>query len=103
MGAPYNYLVTAADLDAGDSLTLTAPTRPGWLTLTPAANGAATLAGTPAPADVGANPVLLRVVDAAGATAAQSFTITVVAAPVASGNITGTVVDENGAACPRPR
>ena len=97
VGAPYNYLVTAADLDAGDSLTLTAPTRPGWLTLTPAANGAATLAGTPAPADVGANPVLLRVVDAAGATATQSFTITVAAAPVASGSITGTVVDENGA------
>ncbi len=46
---------------------------------------------------MGANPVLLRVVDAAGATATQSFTVTVAAAPVASGSITGTVVDENGA------
>ncbi|MDX9955801.1 MAG: putative Ig domain-containing protein [Anaerolineae bacterium] len=78
-GAPYTYTITADDpnLIHGDVLTLTAPTLPAWLTLTDHGNGTATLSGTPARADAGAHPVVLRVTDSSGLTATQTFTITV--------------------------
>lgn len=73
----YTYDVTAADADSGDTLTITAVTLPAWLTLTDHGDGTATLAGTPAAADVGDHPVSLQVADQAGATGTQDFTITV--------------------------
>jgi hypothetical protein len=75
----YTYTVTAADPDLihGDSLTLTAPLLPAWLTLTDHGDGTATLSGTPTNADVGQHPVVLRVTDSGGLFAEQSFTITV--------------------------
>lgn len=76
---PYAYTVTARD-DNGDALTITAPTLPGWLTLTDHGNGAATLTGTPPIA--GTYAVVLRVADQAGLTAEQSFTITVAEKPL---------------------
>jgi VCBS repeat-containing protein len=76
-GVAYTYDVAAADVDnAVTDLTITAPTRPGWLTLTDNGDGTATLAGTPTPADAGDHPIVLRVFDGAAA-ATQSFTITV--------------------------
>ncbi|MFO0970545.1 MAG: Ig-like domain-containing protein [Gemmataceae bacterium] len=75
--APYSYAITTADPDAGDSRTISAVTLPAWLTLVDNGNGTATLSGTPANADVGNNAVVLKVTDAAGASANQSFTVAV--------------------------
>ncbi len=76
----YTYDVTAEDVDAGDMLTITAPTLPTWLTLTDGGDGTATLSGTPGSADVGDHAVALLVEDSGGLTDTQSFTITVIAA-----------------------
>jgi hypothetical protein len=73
----YTYDVTATDPDAGDTLTITAPTLPAWLTLTDNGDGTATLTGTPTNADVGDNSVSLLVSDSGNGTATQAFTITV--------------------------
>ncbi len=76
---PYTYTVRAADVDLpANVLTITAPVKPAWLTLTPAGNGTAALAGTPSSAELGAHPVTLQVSDAGGLVDTQSFTITVV-------------------------
>jgi hypothetical protein len=72
----YTYNVTSSDPDAGDTLAITAPTLPAWLTLTDNGDGTATLAGTPGDADVGANNVSLQVSDGT-APVTQDFTITV--------------------------
>jgi len=77
-GQPYVYAIQSADVDAGDSLAITAPVLPGWLTLTDNGDGTASLEGTPGDADVGDHAVELQVTDAAGAFATQAFTITVV-------------------------
>jgi gamma-glutamylcyclotransferase (GGCT)/AIG2-like uncharacterized protein YtfP len=77
--APYTYAVTADDPDLihGDALTITAITLPAWLTFEDHGDGAATLSGTPANADVGAHAVALLVTDSGGLTDTQTFTITV--------------------------
>jgi hypothetical protein len=96
----YTYAVTATDANAGDVLTITAPTRPTWLTLTPTGNGTATLTGTPHLADLGNHDVVLHVIDAEGLVAEQSFSITVTSnntAPLAVGNIQAQVDDEGDA------
>jgi hypothetical protein len=75
--AAYRYDVTATDVDnALADLTITAPTLPGWLTLTDNGDGTATLTGTPTPTDIGDHPVVLQVSDGT-ATTTQPFTITV--------------------------
>jgi len=79
-GVAYTYHITATDVDAGDLLTITAPTSPPWLTLTDNGDGSATLNGTPANDDVGDHGVELQVKDSAMATDTQVFTITVEAA-----------------------
>ena len=73
----YTYNVTIADVDnAVTDLTIAAPTRPGWLTLTDNGDGTATLTGIPTQTDTGDHPVVLQVSDGA-ATTTQPFTITV--------------------------
>lgn len=76
-GTPYAYAVVAGDPDLihGDALTITAPTRPSWLTLTDHGNGTATLAGTPA--NTGTCTVTLRATDRTGTFAEQEFVIKV--------------------------
>ena len=74
--APYSYSITTTDLNVGDTRTLTAPTKPAWLTFTPGANGSGTLAGTPAQAQVGSHNVVLSVSDGT-VSVTQSFTIVV--------------------------
>ena len=76
-GTAYTYNIAAEDPTSGDTLTITAPTKPDWLTLTDNGDGTATLTGTPANKDVGANNVVLRVTDSTGQSVEQSFTITV--------------------------
>ncbi|HET6628231.1 MAG TPA: FG-GAP-like repeat-containing protein [Woeseiaceae bacterium] len=78
-GEAYSYDITATDADSGATLTITAPTLPGWLTFTDNGDGTATLSGTPAAGDVGEHAVSLEVSDGTD-TAVQDFTITVEAA-----------------------
>ncbi|MEA3308677.1 MAG: putative Ig domain-containing protein, partial [Chloroflexota bacterium] len=78
VGQLYTYTVTAADVDMGDALTITAPTLPSWLTLVDYGGGVALLSETPAEADLGAHPVELLVHDSGGLTDTQIFSITVV-------------------------
>ncbi|MEQ9168238.1 MAG: putative Ig domain-containing protein, partial [Fulvivirga sp.] len=75
--AVYTYNVQATDPDVGDVLMLTATQKPSWLTFTNNGSGTATLTGTPTNADLGSNPVTLRVVDNSGAAINQVFTINV--------------------------
>ncbi|WP_297891191.1 Ig-like domain-containing protein, partial [Shewanella sp.] len=84
--AAYSYTFAASDSDVGDVLTLSALTKPSWLSFN-AANGV--LSGTPGNADVGSHAVTLKVTDTDGLTAEQSFSITVTNvndAPVAIGS-----------------
>jgi len=73
----YSYAVVAEDVDAGDTLTITAPISPTWLALTDNGDGTATLEGTPTNADVGDHRVKLLVRDTDGLTGTQDFTVTV--------------------------
>jgi Ca2+-binding RTX toxin-like protein len=61
-GAAFNKIVNATDPD-GDPITITAVSKPEWLTVTDNGNGTATLSGTPAAVYGGSNPVILRVSD----------------------------------------
>ena len=77
---PYAYLISATDVDLGESnsLTISAVAIPGWLTLASSGDGTAILSGTPSAADVDAdNTVSLRVSDQSGLTDTQDFVITV--------------------------
>jgi VCBS repeat-containing protein len=74
-GRPYAYTATAADGN-GDPITLTAPTRPSWLSFSDQGDGTALLSGTPGSSAVGAQAVVLQASDGV-ATAQQAFTLTV--------------------------
>jgi MYXO-CTERM domain-containing protein len=90
--------VAASDVDAGDSLTITATTLPTWLTLTDNGDGTASLAGTPDNADVGTHSVALEVTDGM-ASDTQSFDIAVTNvndAPVAPDESVTTDDTDNG-------
>ncbi|MTI20255.1 tandem-95 repeat protein, partial [Fulvivirga sp. RKSG066] len=77
-GLQYSYNMTTTDPDAGDVLTITAPTGlPSWLTLTDNGDGTALLAGTPGNPDLGTHNVSLRVTDASGAQDNENFQIVV--------------------------
>ena len=56
----YSYTTTASDEDAGDEVTLTCTTVPGWLTCTDGA-----LTGTPSNSDVGSHAVVITATDVA--------------------------------------
>lgn len=75
--AVYTYNITVTAPEAGDTLAITATTKPTWLTLTDNGDGTATLTGTPTNADVGSNPVALLVTDAGTLTGTQPFNIAV--------------------------
>jgi predicted outer membrane repeat protein len=75
--SPYRYSITAHDVDSGDTLTVTAPIKPAWLTLAATGNGSAVLSGTPTDADAGEHALSLRVTDAGGLSATQTYTLTV--------------------------
>ena len=73
IGMPYSYTATATDPDVGDTLTLSAPTLPAWLSFNPSTG---VLSGIPTNAQVGNHNVVLRVSDGTVAVD-QGFTITV--------------------------
>jgi VCBS repeat-containing protein len=70
----YSYTFAANDVDAGDSLTYAATTKPDWLNFN---TSTGVLSGTPTNAHVGNHAVVLNATDAAGAVVTQSFTVTV--------------------------
>ena len=72
----YGYNIATRDIDTGDTLTITAPTKPSWLSLADKGDGSGTLSGTPTTFDVGTHDVTLRVSDGTEQ-AEQSFTVTV--------------------------
>jgi hypothetical protein len=71
-GVLYSYTPSATDPDPSSTLTLAAPTLPGWL----AFNGT-TLSGTPTQANVGNHNVVLTVSDGIATPVQQAFQITV--------------------------
>ncbi len=79
-GTLYTYNITASDPNTGDVLTITAPTKPSWLSFFDNGNGTATLSGTPTNLDLGSHSVELLVSDNNGGTDTQSFSIFVLPA-----------------------
>ena len=71
----YSYTITTSDVDI-ETVTITAPTLPSWLTLIDNGDGTATLSGTPTNAEVGSHSVVLNVSDGS-LSSNQSFTIVV--------------------------
>jgi hypothetical protein len=72
----YNYNIATTDANIGTALTVTAPTKPAWLSFVDNGAGTAVLSGTPTVANVGTHNVVLEVTDGLSPTL-QSFTITV--------------------------
>ncbi len=99
VGDKYTYTATATDLDTGNTVTMTATTKPDWLSFAVApANGASyVLSGTPASSNVGNNSVVLSATDGSRTTT-QSFTIVVAAAdnnsPVFTSNPATSVAED---------
>jgi hypothetical protein len=76
----YTYSISAADPDAGETaiLTFSAPTIPGWLSLSDNGDGTAILSGVPAVNDVtGDNNVVLEITDPRGLSNSQSFVVNI--------------------------
>lgn len=82
-GKPYEYAIDVIDVD-GEVITLTAVTKPAWLTFTLGTNGKATLSGTPTAGVSGDFTVVLEAKDPSGTPILQEFTITVNSRPVLS-------------------
>ncbi|MCU4154678.1 tandem-95 repeat protein [Carboxylicivirga sp. A043] len=72
----YSYDIVVNDIDVGDNLTITAPTKPAWLTFSDGTDGTASLTGTPSNSEVGDHSVVLNANDGT-VDVQQSFTITV--------------------------
>ncbi|NJM26776.1 MAG: hypothetical protein HC859_16185, partial [Bacteroidia bacterium] len=83
VGELYEYVLTVTDIDA-DAITITAPVKPAWLTLTSQGNGTSKLSGTPPVNAAGPATVRIQARDAPGATVLQDFTIDVNARPIVS-------------------
>ena len=84
-GQPYAYQVTATDPD-GDALSFALDVAPAGMAIDPASG---LITWTPGGAQVGVNPVTVRVQDSSGLSATQSYAITVAnvnEAPVATNN-----------------
>ena len=78
VGAPYLYDVDATDPDAGDTLSYSLVTAPPNMAINPATG---LVTWSPTPVQLGNQAVTVRVTDAAGLSATQSFTVVVGAQP----------------------
>lgn len=83
-GQPCNYDVDATDPDVGDTLTFSLDAAPTGMTINPSTG---LIEWTPTPTQIGDHAVTVRVRDASGLSATQTFTLTV--APVAVPNVVG--------------
>lgn len=72
----YSYLATTDDID-GDTVIISAPVLPSWLTLTRITLSSSALAGIPRNSDVGTHSVVLVGDDGRGGSVTQSFNIVV--------------------------
>ena len=97
VGKTYNFIPSASDADAGDTLTFSISGKPSWATFS-SATGA--LSGTPSKDDVGSSSMTITVTDNSGADNANAslvFALTVTAkanvAPVAT-DISATVEED---------
>lgn len=82
IGEPYEYLIESTDADPGETITITAPQKPAWLTLTSQGAGKALLMGTPPSNAGGSVAIKVQVKDAANATGTQEYTLEVDTRPV---------------------
>src|SRR5690606_21233603 len=73
----YSYSIVVEDEDADDELVITVISKPSWLTFTDNGDRTAALTGTAPIGSLGEHTVSLRVSDPKGASAEQSFTVTV--------------------------
>jgi hypothetical protein len=92
-GQLYSYDVDASDPDAGDILTYSLDIAPAGMSIDPSSG---LIQWTPAAAQLGLNPVTVRVADGSSAFATQSFSIDVAAAgeaPDAPENLQGRAKD----------
>jgi len=87
----YAYNVTATG--GQGALSITATTKPTWLTFTDNGGGSATLTGTPGAVDVGNHSVALEVTDGTDITP-QNFTITVSAVTGGGGSASDLIFSE---------
>ena len=69
------FRVNAEDPNAGDIVTLTATTLPGWLTFTDLGNGSGQLTGTPGSTNVGEHSIVIRAEDNHGDFDIQPYTL----------------------------
>ena len=83
----YSYSITATG--GQNSLTISATSKPDWLTFNDNGNGSATLSGTPSSSDVGGHSVALIVTDGIDSET-QNFTITVSAST--GGNVPSALI-----------
>ena len=75
-GQPYSYVVRATDAD-GDVLTLKAVKIPGWMSFTDRGDGTGELSGLPSTSHVGVHDIVVKVTDERGASAQQSYHLSV--------------------------
>ena len=63
-GDLYTYTLTVTDVDVEDEITISAPNLPAWLTFSwTSGTKTATITGTPGNANIGSNPIDLRISD----------------------------------------
>jgi hypothetical protein len=92
-GSAYSFTPTAADGDAGDTLTFAIQNKPEWATFD-TQNGR--LSGTPTAADVGAHAgIVITVTDGKATTALAAFTITVNQVSTGSASLSWTAPTTN--------
>ncbi|HEY5746923.1 MAG TPA: tandem-95 repeat protein [Chryseolinea sp.] len=80
-GKPYEYIVEVTDVE-GDAITLTAPTKPSWLTFTVLGNGKAKLSGTPPLTASGPMDIKLQAKDGSPTLVDQAYKVVVNSRPV---------------------
>jgi len=82
-GVLYTYAIVATDAD-GQVITLTAPTKPAWMTFKLGTNGKATLSGTPPVGTTGSVDIVIIAKDPSGEPVEQSYTLSINSRPVLS-------------------
>ncbi len=75
----YTYNIVVTDPNADDSVAISAPVLPDWLTFTDNGDGTAVLTGQPSIGDCSKKQVTLRAVDKGGLDSTQSFAIDIAA------------------------
>jgi len=78
------FRIRAVDPNPGDVVTLTATSKPAWLTFTDLGGGLAQFSGTPTAAEVGTHPITIQAADNSGQTTPSTKTYHLAIAPATS-------------------